>query len=251
MRKSKPVMLGAGIIWILIAAVAPGYGFSQEQIHGALVHNLEEYAGLLLFLLAAMTYISALQAGNVFEALRAWLVGQGFSYRALFWITGFIAFFLSPFADNMTTSLVMGTVIMAVGAGSPQFIAIAFINVVIAANAGGAFSPFGDITTLMVWVAGRAEFFEFFSLFIPSLVNFVIPAAIMTLFLPKGQPDKLEETVQMKRGAPVAILLFVFTIAMAISFEQLLHLPAFMGMMTGLSLLMFFALLPPKDTRAG
>ncbi len=249
LRKSKPVMLGAGIIWALVAWLAPGYGFPREAIHGALMHDLEEYAGLLLFLLAAMTFISALQAGNVFEALRAWLIGRGFSYRALFWVTGFIAFFLSPVADNMTTALVMGTVIMAVGAGSPQFITLAFINVVVAANAGGAFSPFGDITTLMVWSSGRVEFIEFFSLFIPSLVNFVVPGAIMSLFVPKGQPAKLEETVRMKRGAVFAIGLFAFTIAMAISFEQVLDLPAFMGMMTGLSLLMFFAYFHRK-TRA-
>ena len=241
LRKSKPVLLGAGIIWVLIAWLAPGYGFSSEEIHKALMHNLQEYAGLLLFLMAAMTYISALQAGNVFEALRAWLVGQGFSYRALFWITGFIAFFLSPFADNMTTALVMGTVIMAVGAGNPQFVALGFINVVIAANAGGAFSPFGDITTLMVWTSGRVEFIEFFELIIPSLVNFLVPGVIMTFFLPQGKPAKLEETVHLKRGARLAIVLFAVTIAMAVSFEQLLHLPAFMGMMTGLSLLMFFA----------
>ncbi|MDJ0609870.1 MAG: sodium:proton antiporter NhaD [Kiloniellales bacterium] len=241
LRKSKPVMLGAGIIWLLIAWLAPGYGFPREEIHKALMHDLEEYAGLLLFLLAAMTYISALQAGNVFEALRAWLVGRGFSYRALFWITGFLAFFISPVADNMTTALVMGTVIMAVGAGKPQFIAVAFVNVVVAANAGGAFSPFGDITTLMVWVSGRIEFIEFFELFIPSLVNFLVPALVMNFFIPQGQPEKMEETVRMKRGARFAILLFACTIAMAISFEQVFHLPAFMGMMTGLSLLMFFA----------
>ncbi|MDJ0945675.1 MAG: sodium:proton antiporter NhaD [Kiloniellales bacterium] len=241
LRKSKPVILGAGIIWALVAWLAPGYGFPQEEIHKALTHDLEEYAGLLLFLLAAMTYISALQAGNVFEALRAWLVGRGFSYQALFWITGFIAFFLSAVADNMTTALVMGTVIMAVGAGNPKFVAIGFVNVVVAANAGGAFSPFGDITTLMVWVSGRVEFFEFFELFIPSLVNYLVPAVIMSLFLPKGQPEKLEAAVRLKRGARFATLLFVITIAMAISFEQVLHLPAFMGMMTGLSLLMFFA----------
>ncbi len=141
----------------------------------------------------------------------------------------------------MTTALVMGTVLMAVGAGNPRFISLSFINVVVAANAGGAFSPFGDITTLMVWVSGRVEFLEFFALIVPSLANYLIPAAIMTVFLPEGQPTKLEETVRMKRGAPIAILLFVTTIAMAISFEQVLHLPAFMGMMTGLSLLMFFA----------
>ncbi len=249
MRKSKPVMLGAGILWVLIAWLAPGYGFPQEEIHKALMHDLEEYAGLLLFLLAAMTYISALQAGNVFEVLRAWLVGQGFSYRALFWITGFIAFCLSPVADNMTTALVMGTVIMAVGAGSPRFVALAFINVVVAANAGGAFSPFGDITTLMVWTSGRVEFIEFFELIIPSLVNFLVPGVIMTFFLPQGKPAKLEETVHLKRGARLAIVLFAVTIAMAVSFEQLLHLPAFMGMMTGLSLLMFFAYYIRKTRR--
>jgi Na+/H+ antiporter NhaD/arsenite permease-like protein len=241
MRKSKPVMLGAGIIWIVVAWLGPGYGVPHEEIHNALIHGLEEYAGLMLFLLAAMTYISALQAGNVFESLRAWLVSRGFSYRTLFWITGIIAFFLSPIADNMTTALVMGTVIMAVGAGNPQFIAAGFINVVVAANAGGAFSPFGDITTLMVWVSGQLEFFEFFALFLPSVVNYLVPAAIISIFLPKGQPETLTETIRMKRGAPFAILLFVITIAMAISFEQLLGLPAFLGMMTGLSFLMFFA----------
>jgi Na+/H+ antiporter NhaD/arsenite permease-like protein len=159
----------------------------------------------------------------------------------LFWVTGFFAFFLSPIADNMTTALVMGTVIMAVGAGNPRFVGVAFVNIVVAANAGGAFSPFGDITTLMVWQSGRVEFTEFFALFVPSLVNFLVPAAIMSVFLPKGQPDKLEVQIRMKRGAPLAILLFAITIAMAIGFEQLLGLPAFMGMMTGLSLLMFFA----------
>jgi Na+/H+ antiporter NhaD/arsenite permease-like protein len=135
----------------------------------------------------------------------------------------------------------MGSVIMAVGAGNPKFVALGCVNIVVAANAGGAFSPFGDITTLMVWQAGRVEFAEFFALFIPALVNFVVPAAIMTAFLPDGQPDRLDEHVVLRRGARRAILLFALTIVLAISFEQVLGLPAFMGMMTGLSLLMFFA----------
>ena len=240
-RKSKPVILGAGIIWAVIAYNAPHYNVPHEELEKALLHDLDEYGGLLLFLLTAMTYISVLEAGNVFQVLRARLVGKGFSYRTLFWVTGFIAFFLSPVADNMTTALVMGTVILAVGAGNPKFVSLSFINIVVAANAGGAFSPFGDITTLMVWQSGQVQFIEFFALFIPSLVNFAVPAAIMTPFLPSGQPAKLEEHVKMARGAPFAILLFGITIAMAISFEQLLGLPAFMGMMTGLSLLMFFA----------
>ena len=241
LRKSKPVILGAGIIWAVIAYQAPHYGVTHDEVEKALHHDLNEYAGLALFLLTAMTYISALQSGNVFQVLRAWLVGKGFSYRTLFWVTGFIAFFLSPVADNMTTALVMGSVIMAVGAGNPKFVSLGCINIVVAANAGGAFSPFGDITTLMVWQSGHVEFIEFFALFVPSLVNFVVPAAIMTAFLPSGQPARLTEHVELKRGARFAIFLFAFTITLAITFEQLLGLPAFMGMMTGLSLLMFFA----------
>ena len=241
LRKSKPVILGATIIWAIIAWKAPHYGVSHHDVEKALLHDLDEYAGLALFLLTAMTYISVLQAANVFEALRAWLVSKGFSYRVLFWVTGFLAFFLSPVADNMTTALVMGSVIMAVGAGNPKFVSLGCINIVVAANAGGAFSPFGDITTLMVWQAGHVEFIELFALFIPSLVNFVLPAAIMTAFLPAGQPARLEEHISMKRGARRTMVLFALTIMLAISFEQVLHLPAFMGMMAGLSLLMFFA----------
>ena len=94
----------------------------------------------------------------MFEKLRAWLVGLGFGYRSLFWVTGVLAFCLSPIADNMTTALVMGTVIMALGKDEPKFVSIGCVNVVVAANAGGAFSPFGDITTLMMWQAGRVEF---------------------------------------------------------------------------------------------
>ena len=88
---------------------------------------------------------------NVFEALRTWLIARGFGYRQLFWITGGLAFFISPVADNLTTALLMCAVVLAVAGGNGRFVLLAAINIVVAANAGGAFSPFGDITTLMVW----------------------------------------------------------------------------------------------------
>ncbi len=241
LRKSKPVILAAGIIWAIIGWQAPKYNVPHEALEEALTHDLDEYGGLLLFLLTAMTYISTLQAAGVFEKLRAWLVGLGFSYRSLFWVTGVLAFCLSPIADNMTTALVMGTVIMALGKDSPKFVSIGCVNIVVAANAGGAFSPFGDITTLMMWQAGRVEFAEFFALILPSMASFIVPAAIMTAFIPSGKPKKIEETVKLHRGAGIIVILFIVTISMAITFEQMLGLPSFMGMMTGLSLLMFFA----------
>ena len=241
LRKSKPVMLGAGIIWVTIGIIAPSFGFSHDDVHSAVFHGLEEYASLMLFLLAAMTYIAALEDREVFHVLRTKLVEAGLNKRQLFWATGCIAFFLSPIADNLTTSLVMGAVVMAVGASDKKFVAVSCVNIVCAANAGGAFSPFGDITTLMVWQAGKVEFFEFFALFIPSVVCFLVPATFMSFLIPKEKPWHMESGSKLKAGAKTIIFLGGCTIAMAVGFEQMLGLPPFIGMMAGLSLLMFFS----------
>jgi Na+/H+ antiporter NhaD/arsenite permease-like protein len=242
LRKSKPVILAAGIIWAQVAYMASSNGVPAEKVHKAFEYNLGEFAELMLFLLVAMTYINAMAERNVFEALRAWLVNRRFGYRKLFWITGVITFFLSSVADNLTSALLVGAVVMAVGTNSPKFVALGFINLVSAANAGGAFSPFGDITTLMVWQDGKAEFFDFFMLFIPSVVNFVVPAAIMHFAIPDDAPSfsDEDEKVELKPGAIQVCGLFLMTIVTAVSFKQFLHLPPFMGMMVGLSYLMFY-----------
>lgn len=241
MRKSKPVILAAGIIWAHAALLAQEKGVPTHEMHLAFEHDLKEYAALMLFLLVAMTFINSMAERNVFEALRSWLVRKQFGYRQLFIITGVITFFLSAVADNLTAALLVGAVVMAVGADNEKFISIGFVNLVIAANAGGAFCPFGDITTLMVWQAGYAEFFDFFNLFIPSVVNYVIPASIMYWAVPNEQPKATnEEAVVLKKGALVICGLFLLTIASAVSFKQVLHLPPFMGMMTGLSVLMLY-----------
>ena len=240
MRKSKPVMLAAGLIWILIALVYGSLGHST-LVEEAVRHNFLEYAELFFFLLVAMTYINAMLDRNVFDALRDWLVFKGFSYRALFWLTGILAFFISPIADNLTTALIMCAVILAVGKGKHSFVAVSCVNIVVAANAGGAFSPFGDITTLMVWQKGIVEFTEFFALFFPSVVNFLIPALIMQFALPKGRPaTNSNEPIQVKQGGLVIIGLFIATIATAVSFHNFLHIPPVFGMMTGLAYLKFY-----------
>jgi Na+/H+ antiporter NhaD/arsenite permease-like protein len=237
--KSKPVMLGAGIIWIVIAFVAPEYGITNEQLHEAISHDLDEYSSLLLFLLCAMTYISVLDKTKVFSAMRAWLVNKGLSYRQLFWVTGLITFFLSPIADNLTTALVMGNVVLAIGASKPKFVSVSMVSIACAANAGGVFSPFGDITTLMVWQSGKLEFTQFFSLFIPALVNYLLPTIFMSFFVPRGAPLPMKESAKMERGAKRTIFLGILTISMAVVLEQYLGLPPFMGMMMGMSFLMF------------
>ena len=143
--------------------------------------------------------------------------------------------------DNLTTALLMSAVILSVGADSPKFVVLAFINLVVAANAGGAFCPFGDITTLMVWQKGIVDFQTFFLLFIPSVVNFLVPAAIMHFAIPDVVPQAIGEKVAMRRGAKRIMLLFLLTIVTAVSFHNFLHLPPVLGMMTGLAYLKIFA----------
>ena len=252
LRKSKPVLFAAGIIWAMVAWYGVAYDYSKPVIlngevvdyvtvKDAMMHAFSEFSQLMLFLLVAMTFINSMTERNVFEKLRSKLLAQNYSYKKLFWITGFITFFLSPIADNLTAALTMCAVVMAVGVGNKKFVSISCVNIVIAANAGGAFSPFGDITTLMVWQGGMVEFTEFFSLFLPSLINYIIPAFIMSLFV-SGSSENVKNTpVQLKRGAKSIVLLFLVTIFLAVTFENFLHIPPVFGMMTGLSLLQLFA----------
>ncbi|MGC3874504.1 sodium:proton antiporter NhaD [Halomonas sp. GXIMD04776] len=239
MRKSKPVLVAAGIIWALIGwvYVQAGMPHAAEEAFG---ETFLEFAELMLFLLVAMTYINAMDERRTFDALRAWMVDRGFSYRSLFWLTGILAFVISPVADNLTTALLMCTVVIKVAEGDRAFINLCCVNIVVAANAGGAFSPFGDITTLMVWQADLIKFYEFFELLVPSLVNFLVPAIIMNLFVKKRRPQAQDDVVDLKRGWKRIIALFLLTIASAVACHTFLGLPPVLGMMTGLGYLQFF-----------
>ena len=241
LRNSKPVIISAAVIWAIIAFHFAADKEYAHKIEYALEHNILEFAELFLFLLVAMTYINALEERKVFDNVRYQLTSRGFSFRQLFIFTGIITFFLSPIADNLTTALVMCSVVMACGKGNSKFISIGCINIVVAANAGGAFSPFGDITTLMVWQAGIVEFFTFFKIFFPSVINYIIPAAVMYFFIPKEKPEVSSEKVIIKRGGKFIIFLGLFTIFSAVNFHNILHLPPMLGMMFGLGLLGLFS----------
>ncbi len=240
MRKSKPVLVAAGLIWALIglAYSAAGQGATANA---AAAHTIFEYGELFLFLLVAITYVNTLEERRVFDVLRDKLTGLGLGYRGMFWLTGILAFFLSSVLDNLTTVLVMGAVVMAIGRGSEKFLALACISLVVAANAGGAFSPFGDITTLMVWQKDKLEFFEFFRLFVPSAVSYLIPAGIIHFALPHSAPEKSPARSRLKPGAWAVIVAFAATIVTAICFKNFLHLQPALGMMLGLGYLQVLA----------
>lgn len=255
LRKSKPVVIAAGIIWVCVALAFAGMDAAdvsqfyashkwipdedplkahEKLLEHAAMHHVSEYAALFLFLMVAMTYISAIAERNVFLRINAWLISTGFGLRAIFWTTGGLAFVISPVADNLTTALLMGAVVVTVGGTNTKFISLACCNIVVAANAGGAFSPFGDITTLMVWSAGHVEAQDFLAIFVPSVVNWLVPAFFMMFFVPKIKPEPMKETVVLKDGWWVVICLFLATIATAVTFHSQFHLPPFLGMTTGL-----------------
>ena len=249
LRKSKPVLVAAGLIWAMIGYYYMQHGMSHDA-EAAFRHNLLEYAELFFFLLVAMTYINAMEERQLFDALRAWMVNKGFTLRLIFWLTGVLAFFISPIADNLTTALLMCAIVMKVGGSNTKFIALACINIVVAANAGGAFSPFGDITTLMVWQKGMVQFATFFSLFVPSAVNFLVPAIIMSFFISKEVAQGDGEVVHMKRGAMRIVALFLMTISFAVLGHSILGMPPVLGMMTGLGCLQFFAFFLRKTQKS-
>lgn len=250
LRKSKPMLLAAGLIWVLIAFFYQSMG-DTHAVEASIRHNFLEYSELFFFLLVAMTYINAMQERGVFNALRDWLINKGLSYRSLFWATGILAFFISAVADNLTTALIMCAVVLSVGKTQQKFVAIGCINIVVAANAGGAFSPFGDITTLMVWQKGMLAFRDFFSLFIPSVANYLIPAIFMHFAVPRGSPVPMRGKAQLiKDGGLVIVALFLLTIVTAISFQNFLHLPPVFGMLTGLAYVKLFGYYLQQKERA-
>lgn len=247
LRKSKPMLLAAALIWFAIVLAYQQQGSNQLAVT-AFKSNLQSYIELLLFIMVSMTYLNAMEDMRIFDALKVWLVSKQLSYRQLFWITGFMVFFISSVVNGLTAGLLMGAVVVAVGKNSPRFVSLACINIVIATNAGGSFSPLGGISTLFVWQHGMLSFVEFFKLFLPCLVNFLVPALVMHFTLPKDKPTIESEQFKLPRGAKRIIFLFAVTISLAVGFDMTLHLPAAAGMMAGLSLLQFFYYYLTKST---
>lgn len=240
LRKSKPVLVGGGIIWALIG-IAYAMAGQADLAHELAREMIGEYGELFLFLFVAISYVNTMEERRIFDALRDRLVGRGMTYRQIFWLVGILAFLFAGVLDNLTTALIMGTVVIAIGGGAPRFVIVGCVSVVVAANAGGAFSPFGNITTLMVWQKGKLALGEFFTLFFPALVNWLVPAAIMAMAIPAGRPEARAHQTHVKPGAYVVIALFAATIATAVSFKNFLHMPPAIGMMLGLGYLQIFS----------
>ena len=238
-NKAKPALLAGTSIFMLIGLYFSLNGMDGHILESAIEELIVEISGIFFFLLVAMTYIEAMIDRKVFSALRYNLVSKGYTYKKLFWITGLLAFFISPVADNLTTALILSTVLLTIDKENKAFLVPGAINLVVAANAGGAWSPFGDITTLMVWIDGKGSFTEFLFLFPAAIVGWFVTAWLLSRVVPEGAPPfhADEEKVEIEEGGKVIIGLFAVTIAMAVLSHQVMHLPAMWGMMFGLALL--------------
>ncbi len=242
--KAKPALFIGTFMFMLVALYYALNDLDLGLVQAEANHLILEIAGIFFFLFVAMTYIESLIHMGVFDRLKYNLVSKGYSYKKMFWVTGFIAFFLSPIADNLTTALILSTVLITIEKQRKDFLVPGAINIVVAANAGGAWSPFGDITTLMAWTAGKGSFSDFLFLFPSSILGYLITAFLLAKFVPEDKPAfdaTKEKKPEMAQGAKVVMGLGVFTIFCAVMSHQALHLPAMWGMMFGLSLLKVYA----------
>jgi len=238
--KAKPALFAGTLLFMLIASYYAINGMDMNLVHNEVEHLILEIAEIFFFLFVAMTYIETMIHMNVFDSLKYNLVSKGYTYKKLYWLTGFLAFFISPVADNLTTALILSTVLITIERDNKAFLVPGAINIVVAANAGGAWSPFGDITTLMAWTAGKGAFTDFLFLFPASFIGYIVTAYLLSLTVPNTKPhfdSSTEEKPQMANGSKVVMFLGIFTIFSAVMSHQLLHMPAMWGMMFGLSLL--------------
>jgi Na+/H+ antiporter NhaD/arsenite permease-like protein len=248
LSKSKPMVLGSALVWFAICIYYALHG--QAKVAAvAFESNLLAYIELLLFILVSMTYLNTMQERGIFDGLRIWLLNRQYSYRQLFWITGLLAFLLSTAVSGLAVGLLMGTVATAVGKDKPKFIGLACVNIVMATNAGGSFSPLGGISTLFVWQQKILPFAEFFALAIPCLVNFLVPAVIMHFFVSKQIPAASNQEVMLRRGSKRVLFLFFVTLVITVAGNVFLELPPAAGMMAGLAMLEFFSFYLTKTVK--
>ncbi|MDD2871228.1 MAG: sodium:proton antiporter NhaD [Candidatus Gracilibacteria bacterium] len=241
--KAKPALFMGTIMFILIAFYYAINHFNMDIVHTQSEHVIFEIAEIFFFLYVAMIYIESIIHMGIFDKLKYNLISKGYTYRQLFWITGFMSFFISPLADNLTTALILSTVLYTIEKEKREFIVPSAINIVVASNAGGAWSPFGDITTLMVWTSGKGNFLDFLYLFPSSFLGYFVTAFLLSKVVPNTSPSFSHEEKEpvVLEGADVVIKLGIFTIISAIISHQVLNLPPMWGMMFGLSMLKLYS----------
>ncbi len=236
-NKSASALLGAGLLWT-IYAVATG---DATKVGGELGESLMGTAQIVFFLMGAMTIVEVVDAHNGFEVITRRIKTQKLS--TLMWMVGFVSFFLSAILDNLTTTIVMVSLMKKLLDQREDRLFFAGI-IVIAANAGGAWTPIGDVTTTMLWIGGQITAAEIMKgLFIPSLINLIVPLAVTSFVLgsrPVIAPKRADAAEGPETTAFERNLMFFMGLGILVAvpvFKTVTHLPPFMGILFGLGIL--------------
>ena len=227
-NKSWIALLTGTLMWIIMASWSDGPG-----LHAALLHEAAEIFELIIFLMGAMTIVEMMGHFRFFTWIENKLIAFKINDKQLFWMLGLTSFFASALLDNLTSTLVMIQIGRHLHRKKSNFMYYV-INVVIASNAGGAMSPVGDITTLMLWLAGKFTAWQIlFHGFIPAVVAWIIPQALLTLKIKKeNRKDREVEEILPLQWGIIFIGLFTFGFAVIVN---ILHLPPFFGILFGMA----------------
>jgi Na+/H+ antiporter NhaD/arsenite permease-like protein len=237
-NKSASALIGAGLLWTIYALSTGDHHLVSEQLGESLMGT----AQIVFFLMGAMTIVEVVDAHNGFEVITSRIKTTKLS--SLMWLIGFVTFFLSAVLDNLTTTIVMISLIKKLLDKHDDRLFFAGI-IVIAANAGGAWSPIGDVTTTMLWIGGQITTLAIMEgVFLASIVNMVVPLAITSYFL-RGRevvsPVKVEASGYRIRSTPFEQnLMFAMGLGILVMvpvFKTITHLPPFMGILFGLGIL--------------
>ena len=237
-NKSASALVGAGLLWSIYAVSAADPHVVGEQLNESLIST----AQIVFFLMGAMAIVEVVDAHNGFEVITSRI--KTTQLASLMWLVGFVTFFFSAILDNLTTTIVMVSLMKKLLDKRQDRLFFAGI-IIIAANAGGAWSPIGDVTTTMLWIGGQITAVEIMKgVFLASIVNMVVPLAVTSFWL-KGQavvpPARLESDDQLEQiSAFERNLMFFLGLGILVAvpaFKTWTHLPPFMGVLFGLGLL--------------
>ena len=236
-NKSASALVGAGLLWTL-------YAFSQGDHHlvsEQLGESVMATAQIVFFLMGAMTIVEVVDAHNGFEVITKRI--RTTTLSGLLWLVGFVTFFLSALLDNLTTTIVMISLMRKLLANHDDRLFFAGV-IVIAANAGGAWSPIGDVTTTMLWIGGQITALAIIeAVFLPSVVSLIVPLAI-TAYALRGRPVEAMAVKDSDHGLGTTEfernLMFLLRLSILVAvpaFKTATHLPLFMGILFGLGIL--------------
>ena len=236
-NKSASALIGAGLLWTLIALATGAHHLVGKQLN----ESLAATAQIVFFLMGAMTIVEVVDAHNGFEVITSRITTTSLS--SLVWLVGFVTFFLSAVLDNLTTTIVMISLMKKLLDRRDDRLFFAG-TIVIAANAGGAWSPIGDVTTTMLWIGGRISTLGIMkSVFLASLVNLLVPLAITGHLLrgrkvtPPQKVDNADGYVCTRFERNLMFFMGIGTLVAVPVFKAVTNLPPFMGILFGLGIL--------------